>query len=411
MARLWHTGFEWQSTTAAMEWQTTTGTVSISTSTVRSGAASLRCNPSAATGFIYQRYRADATSIVYYRFYFYVATMPSANCQIFAHSDDLAAIGPGIRLANDGTLTAVNTSASQIGGTTTVTTGNWYRVDFSYDDDTNQVRWFLDGRDISGGSIAAGDLAGGGALVLGPSTASSTIDIFFDDLAVNDGSTSSSLGYQSQQSYPGPGKIIMLLPNGDGSDKQWQSSASSTQGTSTFGAVDEVTPNDATDYNRRTTNSPTATPADLWHVENPSTKGVRPHDLVKVLFNLLRAGATNTTATGRTLEGRIYYGGGTVYEGTAEDISVNGWTTIRQDAPRVPSQGIVQYEDIDTAGLPLSILRLDSAQAGYQAGVSSTNEIRVSQVCLMVDFQDAPQMGQGQRHNMPTISRFRSSYR
>jgi hypothetical protein len=365
-----------------MEWDTTSGTVAISTTTVRSGAAALRCNPTSSTGYITHQYRADITSAVYYRVYFRVATMPSTGTMILQHRDSVGGGGVGVYLEPDGTLglydavTAATVGAETASGA--ITTGIWYRLELAANDDIDVAIGYLNGVNFSG-IPSIGDFGGGGVVRVGPQDAT-TCDIFFDDLAVND-DVSTPTGAPTD--IPGSGRIVHAMPDADGADKQWQSSASGSQGTSTFGAVDERTPNDATDYNRRTTTTPNGTPLDTWNTENASTLGIHPSAHVRLISVGVRAGSTSTTQSNRFILVRMYFGGGTAVEGAEQDISVNGWTTHRQDAPRVYGVTAYQHPDFGDSFYGSDV---DDLQVGIKATRSSTQEIRYSTLWGLVEY-------------------------
>ena len=106
MARLWSSGFELQSNTSGVEYDTNTGTTAISTSVVHPGGglASLRCNPTSATGYMYHSFRVDAQTKTFVRFYLYVHTRPAADTEILIFQDSTPATSNSLRLTSAGML-------------------------------------------------------------------------------------------------------------------------------------------------------------------------------------------------------------------------------------------------------------------------------------------------------------------
>ena len=115
--RLWDTGCELQSVTSGVEWDTTTGSPTIDTTTKRSGAASLRCNPSAATAFVRHNIGGTVgTNNFYFRFYLYIVTSTDALDTIFMVRDDFPSANMTIRLNSNRTLELWNEDdGAQIG--------------------------------------------------------------------------------------------------------------------------------------------------------------------------------------------------------------------------------------------------------------------------------------------------------
>src|SRR3990167_1415183 len=101
MARIWSTGFELQSVTSEVEWDTTTGSPTINTTTKRSGAAALRCNPTATTAYIKHSVRSDSTVKIFARFYLRIAAAPSGLIPIFQWLDSGLTSAHSIRLNAD----------------------------------------------------------------------------------------------------------------------------------------------------------------------------------------------------------------------------------------------------------------------------------------------------------------------
>lgn len=386
MARLISSGFELQSLTSGVEFDTVTGSPTINTTIDHSGLASMRCNPTAAAWYVQHDYANDTVQ-KYIRAYIYIQTSVSALADIIILGDDADDYPARIRLATNDTLELWNGTAKQGSSSSALSKNTWYYVELSYlDSGALTITGQLNGVQFATGSCAGN--GGNGRFRVGIITAT-TGDVYFDDIAVNNNAAGGT-----QTTFPGAGSIVHLYPNADGDNKQWQDSASATQGTSTFGAVDETTPNDATDYNKRTTNAPTTTPIDDWNVQSPTSAGIGANDTIKVVSIGVRAGATSTTSTGRSIKTRVKSAAsGTTTASASTPVNVNGWITHKAAVQRVPQ--LVSYTDPTTgiAWTPTGTNSLENMQIGYQADVSSVNEIRVSDVWALVEFTPVPLPG------------------
>jgi hypothetical protein len=177
---------------------------SFSTSTVRTGARSLRCNPAAASTGNALCVLTDNISGWVVRFYVRFASLPTTDSMIASVN---TTVGVGFQQSSS-TLQAFNGFDAIFGGSgVSVTTGVWYRVDLKIDASANP--WRVDAQ-IDGvavgqvtRSLAASNLSN---LRLGTDT-SETFDIFYDDVIV-----SFTLG-----DYPlGPGYVYAYVPTSDG---------------------------------------------------------------------------------------------------------------------------------------------------------------------------------------------------
>jgi len=250
-ARLWSSGFELQSATTGVEWSgTTVGSPAIDTTTKRSGAASMRCNPSpAATAYVVNKYIGNnALADIFVRFYLNISTAPSAITQI-AFLNDSAQGGStlSIKLNTNRTLELWNeggTPAQVDVDSSALSLATWYRIELAYDwtgADQNTVTAYIDNVQFATGTNLGGTSDNPNTLQLGVRTAV-TADLYFDDVAVNDAS-----GTSTQTGLPGTGSIVHLWPDSDGDYYTMGSSTPDSQ--PSWSVVDEnPTPNDATDY-------------------------------------------------------------------------------------------------------------------------------------------------------------------
>ena len=396
MARLWSSGWELNSATDGVEWEGQVGSATVSSSVFYSGLYAGRLVDGGGSGTRWEKQitGSNVNGPWYIRSRIYIATIgtgasySNGNIILTANSDS-GTPTISIRLNTDGSL-ALWDSTVKIGSNSSVlSTNTWYRVEVYVFNNTGtgklEATARIDGSDFATTTtstntgtlqfLRCGEMMG---------TAGTPTDIYYDDIAVND---TTDPGNGTQMSWPGDSKIVHIHPDGDGYNKQWQSQASGTQGTSTFGAIDEITPNDETDYNKRTTNSPTTTPIDDWTFGSSSDAGINSYDTINLISVGQRAGATSATATGRNVKLRIKSASGGSVQATGNiDISVNGWLTNNDGSPKVYQLNSYTDPTTGVAWTPTGTNSIDNMQCGYQAGTSSTNEIRITTLWALVDY-------------------------
>lgn len=382
MARLYQTGFELNSATSAVEWTTSVNTPVISTTTVRSGTYSFRANPTATTKYIQHTFQADTINTTYHRFYMNAATFPGATIAIWQYKDSGAGVGFSLKLTSGGVIQMVNdiSSATVLASSSALSTGTWYRIEVKIVDHATtsaEMELKIDGTVVSNQTGLSG-VAGGGGFRLGAVTGTSSPDLYFDDVAVNDSSGS------YQNSYPGSGKIIHLRPNAAGDSSSWTGYVGTG---SNWERVDEVTPDDATSGVRsRTTNE-----VEEYNVD---ASGIGSGDTVNVVAVGHRVnrstGTTNSTYNVRVKK----TASGTVSESSTLTAITTTWRTNDPSSNSASPFALVTYLDPDSAAWTQSTL--DSMQIGLKT-VSGSGD-RYTQVSTMwasVDY--TPSTG-------PTIS-------
>ena len=204
---------------------------------MRSGTYAGRSNPSTSIQRFNYTFHVSGVTIAYVRFYLRIATLPgSLNSIAFISGDDTLA---EIQLNASGTLELWdNFNGVQIGSDSSALSVNtWYRIEVKVDVTTlsaTALEAKIDGTAFASGTANYTGLSGAYGLRLG-GISNGTYDIYFDDIAVNDNSGS------FQNSYPGAGEIIHLLPNAIGDNSAWTPTSGDN-----YTNVDEVTPDDAT---------------------------------------------------------------------------------------------------------------------------------------------------------------------
>lgn len=188
------------------------GTASVSTTTVRSGSRSGRVNPSAASGhFATAVGGADsipAANIWVIRSYVYFNSLPTSSCPIIRTN---TGTGPGAYFkSSDSKIYAGHTPATPVFGASgvTVTTGQWYLIDVKVNSTNNP--WTID---VQVNGSACGQLTNAIAsatqdgMSVGVNGATTTCDIYYDDVVVS----------QTSADYPiGAGFVNHFIPTSDG---------------------------------------------------------------------------------------------------------------------------------------------------------------------------------------------------
>ncbi|MEV0090452.1 hypothetical protein [Streptomyces sp. NPDC050738] len=361
-----------------MEFTALTGTASINTAIHRAGAAALRSNPAAATGFIEHQVGDAATNKqTFHRFYLYIATLPSATTPIYQ-------VGQGgffptwLRLSPTGTLRLYDSDASIDVGTAspTLSTGQWFRVEIDNSDGatgTAPVVAYLDGVNFSG--TAQITVTIGFSRIRAGIGVATTGDIYIDDIAVNDTSGAAQTG------LPGPGSVVHLSPDSAGDNNGWATAVGGTAGAANnFTRVNEVTPNDVTSYNA-TALTGTTTIDDL-NLASSASAGIQPTDRITLVAVGGRIGSNAVTAASIVYRIKTQTSG-TVLESASVSVALNSWATHLAVAPFIHQ--LTSYVDPQAGGAWTPRL-LDTAQIGYRGDVAQTTTRRVSTLWALVEF-------------------------
>lgn len=400
MARLFSSGFELQSISTAFKefdraYSDQTRMGSISTSIKRTGTASYRINGNIATGSgvgIAQDTHSLAQNNrkTFFRAYVLFESFPSVESGVMGISDDGNFANALVMIKPNGTATYYwNDSVSFTAATPASSTLNlhqWYRFEISLDT-TTSTSWSGEFR-IDGVTVATFSGANGGNFVCAgiqlfsepfPSTGpANNVDQYYDDLAANDANGS------FQNTWPGEGSIIHLKPDASGDNNAWLKGSNGAAGdANNFQNVDELNPDDATTYLKRTS----GTPIDDYNCE-PS--GLDAGDTIKVVQVGARIAANSNTQTARDAKLRIKgQAGGTVQVGSTVFWNTTVWFTHYVVVPATYS--LTSYTNPQGgAGAAWTSATLDTMQIGMQPNTSSANEIRVSTLWALVDYVPGP---------------------
>lgn len=374
MARLHSIGFELQSVTSGVEWDTTTGSPTIDTTTKRSGAASLRCNPTAAAWYI--RHQIDGNTgdkYLFVRFYLYITTSVNGQEDIFRIGDSAYPSEPDvmIRLNTNDTLELWNgNTLAQIGSDSSALNKNqWYRIEIKVQSPTNTatnrtVEAKIDGTVFATSAIQTLFTSSYINFIQVGIITASTTDIYIDDIAVNDDAGT------VQTSYPGAGSIVHMHPDSAGD-------AAATTGL--FSALDEVTPNDATDYVEQDTIAEFD-----YNFEASSVPGIGASDTITLVQIGTRQHPETAAAAGWTPQIKSQ-SGGTTLGGTATTHNDTTWRTNGDALPR--NYKLTSYVDPQAGGAWTPAL-LDTMIAGVNV-TDATPNMFFSTIWALVEYVPA----------------------
>lgn len=173
-----------------------TGTVSFDTTTKRTGARSLRLNPSASTARVVQ----TISGVNVIRFYVYFASLPTSSAQLCF----LTTSGGVTFKSSDSKIYAGATVLGTTG--VSVTTGQWYRIDCKVDVSSGDTV-----SDVQVDGVACGQATSVGTTPFNSITLGDdfnyTADIYMDDV----------LASSTLSDYPlGAGYVNHFIPTSDG---------------------------------------------------------------------------------------------------------------------------------------------------------------------------------------------------
>lgn len=243
MARLWSCGFELNSAANNVEFSIS-GLPSIVSNPVRTGSYAGRANPSASVQRFKYTLSLSGINIVFCRFYVRISTPPASDSTI-AYLEGTGDVLFGIRLTSDNKLRLYDEfNGVNIGSASAaLVTGEWHRVELYTDitTDTSTVGIArLDGTEFARGTA---DFSGIGPIAvfsMGPVT-SSTYDVYYDDVAIND-----NLG-SYQNSWPGDGRIIHIRPTSN-SSFQWLKETGDPGDANNYQKIDDTPPDDGNSF-------------------------------------------------------------------------------------------------------------------------------------------------------------------
>lgn len=395
MARLFSSGWEYNSATANMEWTSTTGAIDIPSVNKRSGSygggvTAFSSGSRVGWNKVFSSGTGDGP--YFFRKYVKFSTLPSAEnrCLVISSGTTFATGTVLVYMTIDNNaLLKLYDEDGQITGTVTVpnaTTSFENYIEVKVDRTPSAGSQIVEAK-LNGTVFATSSTrslsAGFQTFNIGGNLnqeAQTTGEYFFDDVAINDSTGS------DQNSYPGSEKLIALRPDAAGDVNTFATRTGGTAGAANnFTRVNEVTPDDVTSFN----GDFTVNNEDLFNFE---ASGLSSTDTINVVHVMGRfRNATTDTACAFRFEIEKT-GSGTL--ATSSNIVPNSttWKTNSTAAPFIPP--ITLYKDPD--GSAWTNTTLDSLQAGYKMMVApavGSRQCSISNIMVYVGYTPAPTTG------------------
>lgn len=369
--RIWSSGYELNSTTANVEWSSVTGSPTVQSSVARSGTYALQSATGGARSFLqYNFATTNADGAFFVRAYLRIGTANSGEFSVIELRDTSDVRRAYITLTATNTLKLFDEDGQVGSASSALSTDTWYRVEMKFDRITGSadgvVEAKIDGASAFAASTTRSISTGVGRLAIGNNIANGLAtagQLQFDDIAIN-----TDIG-TTQNDYPGTGSIIHLKPNGN--------DATNTAWTNDYTNVDEITPNDATDF-----------------ISETITGNIEDYDIENATFgdtatvNVVSVGARFNTSSATQEDFRVRLKAGT--SGTAIESPIlaqasTTWVTNQTAAPNNYPVTAYSQPEVTTTWNDTA---LDSAQIGVR-DVSGSGTIQVSTLWLLVEYVPA----------------------
>lgn len=288
----------------------------------RSGDYALRVEPALNQGNLI--YTVASSNIPhYYRVYFYLDTATTAdhNTAGFGFLDFHSGAIKILLLGSAAGFKVIEgSSATNVSMPLTI--GQWYRleveIDLSPASGSRVVGFYVDGVQLYRNTASTQNysVAGGGYMQTSRSETAAGGVWWLDDLAIN-----TNAGSAPHNTFPGSGKVIRLFPDSNGDAATGGSTRGGTDSGTFWGQMDEVVPNDATDYVILPAN-----PSDVCVGITDVTSRISANDTIRfVEVHGSIAGASGTAAN--WFPGIMSQSAGTRVYGAAVTLGSSGFAT------------------------------------------------------------------------------------
>lgn len=298
--RLFTSGFEANhiGTNSTEGWVVSVGAPAISTVQKKTGTYAFRSNPSG-TG---KTMKAVITTMVSGRTYYagaylYIASLPTATCQIFSIWNNSTTDAAVLFMTTGGALQLFSSTGSQLGSDSgTLSTATWYYIELSYVFTSGAATARLNGTEFANGT--SGTSIAIAAVEPGIPESGVTADLYFDDVIVNDEQGA------NENSFPNKQRVVWLKPTADGARGSWTAGGGAT--TNLFEGINNSAPTgSSTDANANSikTISSSATDTARFSLTTYTAAGVGASDTVKFVLPIVRTGEHSATSTKTGLYG------------------------------------------------------------------------------------------------------------
>jgi hypothetical protein len=252
--------------------------------------------------------QAGVTGVTYsWRSYVYLTGFPpsgqAVNFLAITTSGDVGIVV--LQIDSTGNLTFINNAASTTIGTGTITLNTWYRVEISIKIDTTTAANATAECQINGVSIGSTTGSLGTTLPSrykynGDNQPSGGLSYYVDDVALNDSTGT------SQTSWPGSGKVVLLVPTSDNARTGFTGGAGGT--TSLFDGVDNIPPVGAADPGTNTSQirDATSSATDNYdaNMTTYSAAGIGAGDTISLVYWMISHSTASLTSV-PTRAGRL----------------------------------------------------------------------------------------------------------
>jgi hypothetical protein len=330
MARIFTSGFELNSLTNEVEFKNVVNSPEISSAIKRSGSYAGRVHITADESRYFQVKLADEDSNgpFFARFYVYIAQLPDGLHTIFNYQIAVSPFTQTVRIGmNTSGQLILSDEDGDIGDPSQALALNtWHRVEVHFDRQNTDGNHIVAAR-LNGVTFAEATnrtlTTGISYMTIGANLFNGTeaTDLYFDDIAVNDGAG------DDENFYPGEGRVIVMRPIGADDDSNTGLTRGGADSGSDFGQIDEVTPNDDTDY---LDGGDPGEYAD-FRLNNPYDIGLKKSDVMKLVEAHMRGKASGVT---RILP-RVSTGLGLEPEKGSITFNDGVWQTNGGDTPQI----------------------------------------------------------------------------
>lgn len=357
----------------------------ITTNNPRSGSYAIRATSfgsGAATGYVMQPPAAAISTPIFFQFGFWATTLPTAENLVMAFSSSGtvgAGVVAGISIDNTGVFKLKNSTTTIGSASPAITVNAW-----------NVVEIYINGSGGAAASILTAKLNGtqfasaanltlastyltfqiGGNLALEAQTQG---DWQFDDCLWYDNTGPAC------NSWPDGARIVHLQPDSAGDNNTFATAVGGTAGAANnFTRVDEVTPNDATDYNA----SNTLNQVDDYSLSAPPAEINANAQIIAVVPGFRTAGSAATLTANYVVRVKAASGGAVTESAATVSNNVN-WRTYQSASPHIPL--VVSYVK-PSSSVPWNKTDLNSAQVGVRVSTGNTNNVQMSTMWLQVIY-------------------------